>query len=226
VACRVTGETDVNPSGPLGQVAQLGFGVLMPGNALANTVAASLSGTTAASSADLLTDVKAGTLLGASPRQTFLAQLWGCLVGSVVIVPAFFLLVPDASVLSEEHFPAPAGHFVAGVARVFSSGLGALSEAARWGALAGVLAGVGLTLAEQQASESARRFIPSPMGVGLAFALPASLSLSLFLGSLASAALTRARPALALAAAVPLAAGLIAGESLVSLATALFAALG
>ncbi|HSP81039.1 MAG TPA: OPT family oligopeptide transporter, partial [Myxococcaceae bacterium] len=225
VACRVTGETDVNPSGPLGQVAQLAFGVMMPGNLLANTVAASLSGTTAASSADLLTDVKAGSLLGATPRQTFLAQLWGCVVGSVVIVPAFLLLVPDGSVLSEEHFPAPAGHFVAGVAKVFSSGFEALSTAARWGVLGGVLAGVGLTLVERQAPERVRRFLPSPMGVGLAFALPASLSLSLFLGSMASAVLARVRPAFALAAAVPLAAGLIAGESLVSLATALFAAL-
>ncbi|MBN1205416.1 MAG: OPT/YSL family transporter, partial [Myxococcaceae bacterium] len=48
VACRVTGETDVTPSGPLGQVAQLVFGALMPGNTLANTAAAGLSGSTAA----------------------------------------------------------------------------------------------------------------------------------------------------------------------------------
>jgi uncharacterized oligopeptide transporter (OPT) family protein len=100
VACRVTGETDVTPSGTLGQLAQLVFGVVMPGNALANTVAASLSSSTAATSADLLTDVKAGSLLGATPRQTFLAQLWGVLVGSAVLVPAFLLFVPDTSVLS------------------------------------------------------------------------------------------------------------------------------
>ncbi|WP_309891599.1 OPT family oligopeptide transporter [Archangium sp.] len=225
VACRVTGETDVNPSGPLGQVAQLAFGVWLPGNTQANTVAASLAGTTAASSADLLTDVKAGLLLGATPRQTFLAQLWGCLVGSVVIVPAFLFLVPDTSVLSEEHFPVPAGHFVVGVARVLASGLGALSEAARWGVLGGLLAGLGLALAERQAPEPLRRFVPSPLAVGLAFALPASLSLSLFLGSLVGPLLARVWPDFARAGAVPLAAGLIVGESLTSLGLALVTAL-
>ncbi|OJT18856.1 hypothetical protein BO221_39785 [Archangium sp. Cb G35] len=218
VACRATGETDMTPSGTLGHVAQLAFGILMPGNTLANTVAASLSGNIAASSADLLTDVKAGTLLGAAPRQTFLAQLWGCVVGSALIVPVFYLLVPDVSAISEERFPAPSGFIVAGVARVLSSGLGGLPEVSRWSALVGALLGVGLVLLERFAPERARRFIPSPTGLGIAFVLPASTSLSIFLGSVAAALLARARPTLADGVTVPLASGLIAGESLVSLA--------
>jgi uncharacterized oligopeptide transporter (OPT) family protein len=226
VACRVTGETDVTPTGPLGQVAQLTFGALMPGNTLANTAAASLAGNTATASADLLTDVKAGLMLGAWPRHTFLAQLWGCVVGSLVIVPAFLVLVPDSSALSEERFPAPGGVFVAGVAQVLASGLGALSEEARWGALAAGLLGIVLALLEQRAPEPLRRFLPSAVALGLAFAIPASLSLSMFLGALAAAILARTRPAFALVAAVPLAAGLIAGESLVSLCVTLFEALG
>jgi uncharacterized oligopeptide transporter (OPT) family protein len=221
VACRATGETDMTPSGPLGHVAQLAFGVLMPGNVLANSMAASLSGNIAASSADLLTDVKAGTLLGADPRHTFLAQLWGCVVGSALIVPVFYLLVPDVSAISEERFPAPPGFIVAGVARVLSSGLSGLPEASRWGALVGALLGVALVLLERFAPEPARRFIPSPIALGIAFVLPASTSLSVFLGAVAAALLGRARPALAEAATVPLASGLIAGESLVSLAVLL-----
>jgi uncharacterized oligopeptide transporter (OPT) family protein len=184
-------------------------------------MAASLSGNIAASSADLLTDVKAGTLLGAAPRQTFLAQLWGCVVGSALIVPVFYLLVPDASAITEERFPAPAGFFVAGVARVLSAGLGSLTEAARWGVLVGALLGVVLVLLERFAPERARRFIPSPIALGLAFALPASMSLSIFLGAVAAALLARMRPAFAEATTVPLASGLIAGESLVSLVTLL-----
>ncbi|WNG43320.1 OPT family oligopeptide transporter [Archangium minus] len=221
VACRATGETDMTPSGPLGQVAQLAFGVLMPGNTLANAMAASLSGNIAASSADLLTDVKAGYLLGVRSRQTFLAQLCGCIVGSALIVPVFYLLVPDVSAITEERFPAPAGFFVAGVARVLSAGLGSLTVAARWGALVGALLGVVLVLLERFAPERARRFIPSPIALGLAFALPASMSLSIFLGAVAAALLARTRPAFAEATTVPLASGLIAGESLVSLVTLL-----
>ncbi|ATB36967.1 hypothetical protein CYFUS_002382 [Cystobacter fuscus] len=225
-ACRVTGETDVTPSGALGQLAQIAFCVVMPGNPLASTIAASLSGSTASTSADLLTDVKAGSLLGATPRQTVLAQLWGCLVGSAVIVPAFLLLVPDTSVLSKEHFPAPGGTFVEGLARVLAAGLEALAPASRWGALAGGVSGILLALLEQHAPERLRPFVPSAIGVGIAFAIPPSLSLSMFLGSLAAALLTRARPAFALVATVPLAAGLIAGESLVSLTLTLLAVLG
>ncbi|MET0404745.1 MAG: OPT/YSL family transporter [Cystobacter sp.] len=226
VACRVTGETDVTPSGTLGQIAQLAFGVVMPGNALANTVAASLSGSTAATSADLLTDVRAGSLLGAAPRQTFLAQLWGVLVGSAVLVPAFLLLVPDTSVLTEEHFPAPGGTFVEGIARVLAAGLEALPAAARWGALAGGVGGILLTLLETRAPERLRPFMPSAIALGIAFAIPPSSSLAMFLGSLAAALLARLWPAFALVAAVPLAAGLIAGESLVSLVLTLLTSLG
>jgi uncharacterized oligopeptide transporter (OPT) family protein len=221
VACRATGETDITPSGPMGQVAQLLFGVLMPGNTLVNAMAASLSGNIAASSADLLTDVKAGSLLGVAPRRTFLAQLWGCVVGSAIIVPVFLVLVPDASVLTEDRFPAPAGVFVAGVARVLAAGLGSLSEVARWSALAAALLGVLLVVLERFAPEGVRRFIPSPIALGLGFALPASISLSIFLGALAAWVLARTRPAFAEVAMVPLASGLIAGESLVSLASLL-----
>jgi uncharacterized oligopeptide transporter (OPT) family protein len=205
----------------MGQVAQLLFGVLMPGNTLVNAMAASLSGNIAASSADLLTDVKAGSLLGVAPRRTFLAQLWGCVVGSAIIVPVFLVLVPDASVLTEDHFPAPAGVFVAGVARVLAAGLGSLSEVARWSALAAALLGVILVLLERSAPEPVRRFVPSPIALGLGFALPASISLSIFLGALASVLLARARPAYAEVATVPLSSGLIAGESLVSLVSLL-----
>lgn len=221
VACRATGETDMTPSGPLGQLAQLTFGVLLPGNMLANTLAASLSGNIACSSADLLTDVKAGSVLGVAPRQTFLAQLWGCVIGSVLIVPAFFVLVPDVSALSEERFPAPAGYIVAGVARVLSGGLASLPPAARWSILGGTLVGVGLVLLERYAPEPVRRFVPSPIALGVAFALPASLSLSICVGAVGAALLARWRPALADAVTVPLASGLIAGESLVSLAAVL-----
>jgi len=221
VACRITGETDVTPSGNLGQLAQLAFGVLQPGNTLANTVAAGLSGSTAASSADLLTDVKSGSLLGATPRQTCLAQLWGCVVGSALIVPAFLLLVPDTSVLSEERFPAPGGTFVANIAQVLASGVGALPGVARWSILAASVLGIVLALLEQHAPEASRRFIPSAVALGLAFVVPPSLAVAMFLGSVAAALLGRLRPAFALAASVPLAAGLIAGESLVSFAVAL-----
>ncbi len=90
VACRVTGETDTTPMGALGKITQLAYGVLIPQNMTANLMTANVTASVAASSADLLTDLKSGYLLGANPRQQFLAQFFGVFAGSAVAVPAFY----------------------------------------------------------------------------------------------------------------------------------------
>ncbi|XXF77914.1 OPT/YSL family transporter [Myxococcaceae bacterium GXIMD 01537] len=225
ISCRITGETDVTPSGPLQQVTQLTYGVLQPGNVVTNLMTAGITATTAASAADLLSDLKAGHLLGANPRRQFLAQLLGCVVGAAAVVPLFYLLVPDKAALGEARFPAPAAFMTAGVAEVLSSGLGSLPasarEAAGWAALAGAV----LTLAEHLLPERARRWVPSPMGLGLAFLLPASTSFSFFLGGAAAAMFQRAQPEASEKYLMPVAAGLIAGESLVGVTAAVWSAL-
>src|SRR4051812_26062849 len=65
VACRVTGETDTTPVGAMGKVTQLTFGALHPGNVNINLMSANITAGAATSSADLLTDLKSGYLLGA-----------------------------------------------------------------------------------------------------------------------------------------------------------------
>ena len=47
----------------------------------------------ASSSADLLTDLKAGYLLGASPRWQTIAQLFGVVAGVLVCVPIYSIIV-------------------------------------------------------------------------------------------------------------------------------------
>ncbi|MFH1144216.1 MAG: OPT family oligopeptide transporter, partial [Candidatus Eisenbacteria bacterium] len=69
VACRVTGETDTTPVGAMGKITQLTFGALSPGNMNVNLMAANITAGSATSSADLLTDLKSGYLLGAHPRK-------------------------------------------------------------------------------------------------------------------------------------------------------------
>ncbi|HEY0839856.1 MAG TPA: OPT family oligopeptide transporter, partial [Vulgatibacter sp.] len=97
VASRVTGETDVTPTKALGPVTQLVYGVVTPGNLAGNLMSANVTGGIGLHAADLLTDLKSGYLLGANPRQQFYAQLFGVLAGAAVVVPAFWLLVPDPS---------------------------------------------------------------------------------------------------------------------------------
>jgi uncharacterized oligopeptide transporter (OPT) family protein len=108
VACRVTGETDTTPVGAMGKITQLTFGALSPGNVNVNLMAANITAGAATSSADLLTDLKSGYLLGAHPRKQFIAQFAGIFIGTVVTVVAFRMLVPNASVLGTDQFPAPA----------------------------------------------------------------------------------------------------------------------
>src|SRR5438874_1383770 len=108
VACRVTGETDTTPVGAMGKVTQLIFGGLSPGHVNVNLMSANITAGAATSAADLLTDLKSGYLLGAHPRQQFLAQFSGIFVGTVVTVLTFAVLVPNAQMLGTDQFPAPA----------------------------------------------------------------------------------------------------------------------
>jgi OPT family oligopeptide transporter len=224
ISCRITGETDVTPSGPLQQVTQLAYGGLMPRNVVANLMTAGITATTASSAADLLSDLKSGHLLGANPRRQFLAQLVGCVVGSVAVVPLFYLLVPNASALGGARFPAPAASMTAAVAQALSVGLDGIPSSARTAVWVAAAVGALLALAEQLLPERLQRWVPSPMGLGLAFLLPPSTSLSFFLGGAAAAVLQRARPKAAERLVLSVASGLIAGESLVGVGAAVLGA--
>src|SRR6266700_2818762 len=102
VACRATGETDTTPIGAMGKVMQLLFALFHPKQLIPNLASAGIAANSAIGSADLLTDLKSGYLLGANPRKQFLAQFAGIFVGTVVTVLAFRLLVPDASALGTD----------------------------------------------------------------------------------------------------------------------------
>src|SRR6186713_58019 len=106
VACRATGETDTTPIGAMGKVMQLAFAVLMPRQVIPNLASAGIAANSASSSADLLTDLKSGYLLGANPRRQFIAQFIGVFFGTLAIVPIWFLMVPNQAELLK--FPAPA----------------------------------------------------------------------------------------------------------------------
>ena len=132
VACRVTGETDTTPVGAMGKITQLVFGVLHPRNVSVNLMSANVTAAAASSSADLLTDLKSGYLLGANPRKQFIAQFAGIFVGTLVTVLSFRLLVPDAGALGTDQFPAPAAQTWRAVAVALSDGIGALGPVKTW----------------------------------------------------------------------------------------------
>jgi len=220
VASRATGETDITPTGPLSKVTQLTFGALAPGNITTNLMTANITAGSCSHAGDLLTDLKSGYLLGAKPRQQFLAQFFGVLAGALVVVPVFFLLVPNASVLGTDQWPAPAAQVWRGVAELLAKGVSALHPTARIGLVIGGLVGIIIPLLEI-AFPKAKKFIPSPTGLGLAFTITGYYSVSMFLGALAALALHRAKPKVAEEYVVPISSGIIAGESLMGVVIAL-----
>ncbi|MEZ4407491.1 MAG: OPT family oligopeptide transporter [Polyangiales bacterium] len=225
VACRATGETDTTPVGAMGKITQLTYGVLAPSNIPTNLMTASITAGAAGSAADLLTDLKSGYLLGANPRKQFLAQLSGTLVGTAVTVPAFYALVPNPQALGGDRFPAPSAQVWKGVAELLARGVESLHPTARVAIGVGLVIGAALPLLER-ALPRYRQYLPSAMGLGLALVIPAFNSLSMFVGAVIAWAYFRANEKSAETFTIPVASGLIAGESLLGVAVALMGAVG
>jgi len=221
VAARVTGETDVTPTKALGPVTQMLYGVMTPGNLSGNIMSANVTGGIGLHAADLLTTLKTGWLLGAKPRHQLYAQLFGVVAGAIVIVPAFNLIIPDPSLLGGEVWPAPSCVVWAGVSKAFSDGIGALHETSRTAIVVGLVLGVALALLERFAPKRLRPAIPSPSGLGIAMVIPGSNCIAMFLGAALAEWLRRKKPALAEKTVVPVASGLIAGESLMGILIAI-----
>lgn len=226
VAARVTGETDVTPTKALGPVTQALYGVMTPGNMSGNIMSANVTGGIGLHAADLLTTLKTGWLLGAKPRLQLYAQLFGVLAGAACVVPAFNLLIPDPSVLGGEDWPAPACLVWAGVSEAFAHGLDALDPSARSAFLVGALLGVALALLEKFLPRSLKGFVPSASGLGIAMVIPGGNAIAMFLGSGLAELLRRFYKKVAERFVVPVASGLIAGESLMGIVLAILLVAG
>ena len=213
VACRVTGETDTTPVGAMGKITQLAFGVLHPKNVAVNLMSANVTASAAGSSADLLVDLKSGYLLGANPRKQFIAQFAGIFVGTVVTVLSFRLLVPDATALGTDQFPAPAAQTWRAVALALSEGIGSLGPIKAWSIVIGGLVGAALTLLPR-IFPARQHLIPSPAGLGLAWSFHWYYGLLFCIGGVLGWWVERRYPRWSEEFMFPVASGWIAGESL------------
>jgi len=176
-------------------------------------MSANITAAAAGSSVDLLTDLKSGYLLGAHPRKQFIAQFAGIFAGTLVTVGAFRLLVPAASALGTDQFPAPAAQTWRAVAVALSGGLGDLGPVKLWSIAGGALVGIALTLLPRIFPER-QHLIPSPAGLGLAWTFHWYYGVLFFAGGALAWWVERKRPAWAEEFTFPVASGWIAGESL------------
>jgi uncharacterized oligopeptide transporter (OPT) family protein len=225
VACRATGESDITPIGGMGKLMQLTYGILIPQSTTANLMTASITSNCAGSAADLLSDLKSGYLLGANPRRQFLAQLSGVVSGTLATVIGFYLLVPDATVLTgvdghPPRFPAPSAQAWKAVAEVFKHGIGNMHPVHQYSLVVGASIGVVLVVLETLLPKW-KSAIPSSTGLALGMILPFQYPMSMAIGAALAVAWRRADPVSSERYVVPVSSGVIAGVSILGVVVAI-----
>jgi uncharacterized oligopeptide transporter (OPT) family protein len=225
VACRATGESDITPVGAMGKIMQLTFGVLIPRSTTANLMTASITANAAGSSADLLNDLKSGYLLGANPRRQFVAQFLGIFAGTIATVGGFRLLVPSAEKLGSAEFPAPAAVAWKAIADVFAKGFGNMHPVHKdmiyWGLALGAVMVLMETAADKMGQKKLKQYLPSATGLGLGLILPFQYPLSMLIGAIGAYLWSKSNKKSADTYVIPIAAGIIAGVSIMGVIAAL-----
>ncbi len=227
VCARAAGQTDFSPAGTMGLLTQGVFGASTTSSAALNVAAGSIVAGSSAETATLLWSLRTGQILGASVRSQTIAQLIGVVVGAAISVPIYFVVV-NAYGLGSTALPAVSAIEWKTVAEVFTGDSRALPPGAVLAALAGLVLGVALTLLENSplAKTRAGKWIPSPTAMGVGFIAPFGLGLAIFTGAALCAIAERLRPAKTQFLAPAIAAGAIAGESLMGVVIAILIAAG
>ncbi len=179
IAVRCIGQTEVNPISAFASMTQLIFGGISPNNVTANLTMAGVAGAGAGEAGDMMQDLKTGWLVGATPRKQVTAQFIGIIVGALAAVP-MLMLVFNTYEMGGDIMPAPGAVRFATLAEFFSEGWSALPAKAGLAMLWASLAGVFLTTLEQTRF---RRWVPSPVGIGVAMIIPFFYSSAIWLGS-------------------------------------------
>jgi uncharacterized oligopeptide transporter (OPT) family protein len=182
IAAHSTALTSITPTGALGKLTQLTFGVLSPGNVTTNIMTAAITGEVAGNASNLLMDIKPGYMLGGKPRQQAIGHVLGILAGALVATPVFYyvFLRGNPAGLVSERYAMPAASIWKAVAEVLTSGLSNLMESARWAALIGAILGIVLEIIK---IKTKGKFWLSGVGIGLAFVIQFNTCLAMFLGS-------------------------------------------
>jgi uncharacterized oligopeptide transporter (OPT) family protein len=218
VGARVLGETNWAPATTLTAAAQALLGLIVPGCTAAMMIGSAAGGVIPTCGAHLLQSLRTAQIVGARPRETALAQLLGTAVGATALGLTFPLLGRRYDFGSIDRAP-PLGLRLAELAESLAHGPAGLPAGARWALALAAAAGLALALSERRFG----RYVPSAAALGVGLLLPTSAALPALAGALGMAAWARARPGQSRALGAPVAAGLVAGEAVVALASALLA---
>ena len=221
------------PTGALSKITQFTMGAIDRTNPASNLIPAGMTGEIAANSANLLSDIKPGYMLGGKPRHQAIGHVIGIFAGALACVPLFFLLFlpPDAngvrstaSMVSDQ-FAFPAALQWKGVAELIAKGLTALPYSA---VVSMVVAAVAAAAIEIARIVTKGRFPLSSVSIGLGVVLPPEATFGMFVGALVFWVLGRRYKAKGtrghefwVEGLEPICAGLISGAALMGIGNAI-----
>ncbi len=182
IGANSTALTSITPTGALGKLTQLTYGVIAPGNITTNLMTAGITGEVASNASNLMMDIKPGYMLGAKPRQQAIGHVIGIFAGALAAIPVFYMifLSHGPAQLQSEEFAMPAATVWKAVAEALTEGLSNLPVSVQWAAGCGALAGIVLEIVRLVTKG---RFPLSPIGMGLAFVISFNTCLAMSLGA-------------------------------------------
>ncbi|MFN0010066.1 MAG: OPT family oligopeptide transporter [Phycisphaerales bacterium] len=224
--------TSWTPTGALSKITQFTFGAIEHTNPATNLMTAGITSEVASNSANLLSDIKPGYMLGAKPRQQAVGHVIGIIAGAAASTPLFFALFmqtkpedagkPLTETMVSEQFTFPGALQWKGVADIIAKGFSGLTPSIQ---LSLGIATVVAVAFELLRIRTKGKFPLSPVGIGLGVVLPPAATFAMFAGSLLFLGLNRlyskkpgtAGHTLWVQSHEPICAGIIAGAALIGI---------
>jgi uncharacterized oligopeptide transporter (OPT) family protein len=225
--------TSWTPTGSMSKITQFTMGAIDRTNPASNLIPAAMTAEIAANSANLLSDIKPGYMLGGKPRQQAIGHVIGIFAGALACVPLFFLLFlqPDANGVRSvgnmvsEQFAFPAALQWKGVAEIIAKGVSALPTTA---IVSMIVAAVSAAAIEIAKIVTKGRFPLSAVSIGLGVVLPPEATFAMFIGALLFWIMGRRHPVKGtrgnefwVEGLEPICAGLISGSALMGIGNAI-----
>ncbi|MDZ7652656.1 MAG: OPT family oligopeptide transporter [Burkholderiaceae bacterium] len=181
--------TSWTPTGSMSKITQFTMGAIDRTNPASNLIPAAMTAEIAANSANLLSDIKPGYMLGGKPRQQAIGHVIGIFAGAIACVPLFFLLflpadangVRNVEAMVSDQFAFPAALQWKGVAEIIAKGVTALPFSAIVSMVVAALAAAAIEIARMV---TRGRFGLSAVSIGLGVVLPPEATFAMFVGAL------------------------------------------
>lgn len=212
VAIRVTGETNIGPVSPMGNMMQVVFAVIAPGNMVANMCSSGMTGSVVSTATDIQQDFKTGYLIGTSPKRLTYYEMYGVLIGAACTAVFYPILKAAYGIGEGGQLSAPTAMKWKGFAELLNKGFDALPPGCLTAFVLSVIVGILLTVLQRK-----YKFLSgAAMGIGIAWLVPGFVIVSMALGGFVLLACKLVAPDWTKKYAEVLASGFIAGEGILA----------